>query len=123
MQVNRQVGKVTLCADGENPLEIFQKLATLQEVFCESKCGKCGCEDLSYRVRNVQDGKKTYTYPEMSCSKCWAKLSFGQSDDGALFPVRYQRKDKEYLKDKDGKNIPKGANGWVKYNKETGKEE
>ena len=123
MQVNKQIGTVTLLADGENPLEIFEKLAMLQEVFCEDKCGKCGNTALSYRVRKVQDGKKEYTYPELGCNKCYAKLTFGQSDDGRLFPVRYQRKDKEYIKDKDGRNIPKGSNGWVKYNKETGKEE
>jgi len=125
MQIQQKVNdRVTVVADGENPMELFQQLSSLQEVFGENCCGKCGGTNLTYRIRKAQKGKDEYDYPEMVCHSldiktgkaCYAKLSFGQGDDGILFPVRFQREGKVYVKDADGKNIPKGANGWVRYN-------
>ena len=129
MQVEYKVNdRAVVVANGENPLEVFKNLATLQEVFGEEKCGKCGGTNFTFRIRKAQDGKKEYEYPEIVChsyliedmnytnKKCYAKLTFGQSDDGILFPIRFKREGKEYVKDKDGKNIPKGDNGWVRYN-------
>lgn len=93
-------------------------------MFGEEVCGKCGCKNLRYQVRSVPDGKKSsFEYFELVCSDCWAKLSYGQSDDGALFPVRYQREGKEYVRDENGNKVRKGTNGWVKFSKETGREE
>lgn len=120
--------KLKVTASGDNPLELFKELSTLQEIFGEGSCKKCIKDkkpgtNLTYRIREVPDGKKVYTYPELVCQDCWAKFTFGQSDEGALFPVRYLREGKEYKKDADGKNIPKGEKGWVRYNKDTGKEE
>lgn len=138
MQVNLQVNdRTTVTANGDNPLAVFEELAMLQEIFGETSCKKCvkdnneikggksdrSCNNLTYRVRNVADGKKTYVYPELVCQDCWAKFTFGQSDDGVLFPVRFLREGKEYVKDKDGKNVPKGEKGWVRFNKATNKEE
>jgi hypothetical protein len=118
---------VHVVAEGETQMDVFQQIAEMQEVFGEQKCGKCGCTDLSYRVRKVPDGKKSeFSYPELVCQNkdCWAKLSFGQAkEDGKLFPVRFERDGKEYKKDANGKNIRRGSNGWVKFNKETNKEE
>lgn len=116
--------KTTVVAEGETPLDVFTTLATLQELFGEEKCGKCGCENLTYRVRTVGEGKKTYTYPELVCQnwECRAKLSYGQMENGGLFPVRYVREDGENVK-VDGKNVVKGSWGWVKFNRDTGKEE
>jgi hypothetical protein len=116
MKVNFKVNnKVTVTAEGETQLEVFEQLGSLQEVFGEEKCGKCGGDSLAFRVRHVTDGKKEYTYPEMQCRspKCFAKLSFGQQMESKnLFPKR---------KNEDG--TEKGKRGWVIYNKETGKEE
>lgn len=123
MQVSKTYGKTTITADGSTQLEVFTNIASMEEVFCESKCGKCNSEEINFRVRNVTEGKKEYVYPEMVCKKCYAKLTFGQSEGGKLFPVRFEREDGEYKKGPDGKNIQKGSHGWVKYNKETGKEE
>lgn len=123
MKVTRHYTNVSLTAEGATHLEVVKELAALEEVFSEAKCGKCGSEDIRFRVRSVQDGKKEYEYPEMLCGGCWAKLSFGQSEGGKLFPVRYEREGGEYKKDADGNYIPRGTRGWVKYNKETGKEE
>jgi len=111
--------KVTLVAEGESQLEVFENLASMQEVFAEEKCGKCSSDRLSFKVRKVPDGKKFFYYPELVCQKCYAKLTYGQSDAG-LFPIRYERKEKEYVKDANGKNIPLGTNGWIKWNKEKG---
>lgn len=114
--------RATVVAEGDTQLDVFTSLASMQEIFGESKCGKCDSEDIQFKIRTVKDGKKEYTYPEMQCRKCWAKLSYGQMEGGALFPVRYLREDGEYVK-VDDKLVPKGTRGWVKYNKETGKEE
>ena len=112
-------------AEGKNPVEVFQELATLSEVFGESKCGRCGGTDLKYVVRNVQDGKKTYSYFELRClnKDCRAKLSFGQTDDGIIYPKRYKTEDKEAVLDENGKRVVLGKWGWTIYNRETGKEE
>lgn len=124
MRVEYKVNdKAVIVAEGETQLEVFQNLASMQEIFGESHCGKCGSEHINFRVRNVKDGKKEYTYPEMQCQKCWAKLAYGQMEGGALFPVKFMREEGEYLKDANGKLIPKGTKGWVKFNKDTGKEE
>ena len=113
--------KTCVVAEGETQLDVFKNLASAQEVFGEEKCGKCGSENLRFQVRNVVDGKKNYDYPELVCRDCWAKLSYGQSDDG-LFPVRYERKDKEYVRDANGNKVKKGDMGWVKFDKVTGVE-
>lgn len=141
MEVQVKVNsKVTVVADGKNPMEVFQNLSALQEVFGEEKCGKCEGTNFSFRVRKAKDGKKEYLYPEIVCHShlietnsdgiikdskklCYAKLAFGQSDDGILFPIRFKREGKEYVKDTDGKNIPKGSNGWVRFNFEKKLEE
>lgn len=126
MKVELKVSNaVTITAEGESQLDVFKNLASMQEIFGEKKCGKCHGVDLVFRVRNVKDGKKEYEYPELHCSNkdCRAKLSYGQMEGGSLFPVRYERKDSENVKDKDGKNIVVGSWGWKRYNKETGKEE
>lgn len=117
--------KITLVAEGETQFDIFQTLAEMQEVFAEDACGKCKSKWLRFVVRNVQDGKKEYKYPELRCGNpsCRAKLTFGQSENGKLFPVRFKRQDGEYVKDENGRNIQKGNWGWVIYNKETGEEE
>jgi len=114
--------KLQLVAEG-SPAEIWQELQTFQELFEDNACGKCNNKDIKYRIRKAEKGKKEYDYYELQCPKCYAKMSYGQSDEGALFPIRFLREGKEYVKDENGKNIPKGTRGWVKFNKETGKEE
>ena len=126
MQVSVKLNnRVTVTAEGEKHTDLFHQLVALQEVFNDGGCGKCKSENLSYRIRKTTDekGKKEYLYYELTCLACYAKLTFGQSENGALFPVRYQREEGEYLKDANGKNVPKGNRGWVKFNKETNKEE
>ena len=86
--------------ESETESQLWKDLASLQEVFGESKCGKCGCEDLKMIVRTVDENE----YFELRCTKCFARLSYGQhKKGGGLFPKR-----------KDGENnyLPNG--GWVK---------
>jgi len=89
--------------EGTNQKEIFEQLAALQEIFGVAKCGKCGCTDLSFVVRENEGNK----YYELHCDKCRARLAFGSHKTGdTLFP---KKKDGDsYLPD----------NGWTKWDKE-----
>jgi len=96
--------------------ELFAKLAHLEEIFGHNQCVKCKSNNLKRVIRTAQGtddkGKvKTYTYYELRCEDCYARFQFGQGDNG-MFPQR---------KDKDGNYKPDG--GWVRYNKDTKKEE
>lgn len=122
--------KTCVVAEGETQLDVFKQLASMQEVFGEERCSKCGNDDLRFQTRKASKGKKEFVYPELVCKnpKCRAKLSYGQADDGVLFPVRFEREQNEdgvtvYIKGEDGRMISRGSYGWVIFNKETGKEE
>lgn len=98
-------GKVSVEFDGESQKDLFSQIASFQEVFEETKCGKCGSENLQFIVRTVEEND----YYELRCKDCGARLAFGvNKKGGGLFPKR---------KDKDGKWLPNG--GWVKWNPET----
>jgi hypothetical protein len=90
--------------------DVFGQLAQFQEVFEESKCGKCNSDDLRYVVRE-NDGNKYY---ELHCKKCRAKLAFGQhkNEQKTLFPKR-----KASANDPTG--LEKGAwlpdRGWLRW--------
>jgi len=126
MKVEVKISKDTIItAEADTQLDLFKQLGALTEVFGEEKCAKCG-SSYRYRVRTVTDGKKTYEYPEMYCTnrECRARLSFGQSEGGALFPKRYKQEDGETVIDKEtGKKVIKGTWGWARYNPETKTEE
>lgn len=120
-------GNNLIQVEGESQIDVFKAMASAQETFGEEKCGKCGKPNFKYVVRVAKDeAGDEYEYPELKCTNpgCYAKLSFGQEKKGGgLFPIRFQRDGKNYVKDKDGKSIPRGTNGWVKYNRETKQEE
>ncbi|MAF25512.1 hypothetical protein CL634_08075 [bacterium] len=102
-------GRVTVQLEGDTQAEVFAQLASFQEVFDETECGKCQSENLRFQVRNIDDN----LYYELKCMDCGARLSFGAlKKGGGLFP---RRKDKEgnWLSDR----------GWVKWNPETKQEE
>lgn len=123
IKLTRKSGNNLIQVEGETEMDVFENISSAEEVFSEANCGKCGSTEIRYKIRRVTDGKKEYKYPEMQCQKCYAKLTFGQSDNGVLFPVRHLREDGNYVLDKDGKRVAKGKNGWTKYNRETKKEE
>ena len=120
--------KVTVKVDGNNPQEVFQSLAVMQGVFSTEKCGCCGSDDLKYVARKAQGQKnKVYEYLELWCNKCHARLSFGISDEGQIYPktrisqlaVEKSESDKKraeenekYAKENYGMLM---NNGWYKY--------
>lgn len=128
MKLERWISPRTcVTVEGSEHLAIFKALTAAQEAFGERACGKCQSEDIEYVVREATDkkGKEEYEYPEMHCKnpKCRAKLTYGQAKDKTFFPIRFKRTGKEYDKDENGKLIPKGTNGWVKWNFDTKQEE
>lgn len=123
--------KVTVKVDGKNPQEVFDNLAVMQSVFSVDKCGCCQSEDLRFVVRKAQGEKnKVYNYYELWCNKCHARLSFGVSDDGQIYPklkisqlaVEKSEADKKRAEENEAyakKNYGNLMNaGWHKYKAE-----
>lgn len=121
MKVLRQLGTLTFEVEGDTQISLFEGLAevdrTCREVFGEPCCGVCGSENIVFKVRDVEkeDPKtkkqKKYRYYEMQCQAkgCWAKLSFGQHQEGdTLFPKGRKNDDGTWNK----------ARGWAKWEKE-----
>jgi DNA-directed RNA polymerase subunit RPC12/RpoP len=98
-------GRIAAEFDADTHRELFMQISRFQEVFEESKCGKCGSENLKFVVRTVDENE----YFELRCMDCGAKLAFGSmKKGGGLFPKR-----------KDGDNwLP--DNGWTKWNSKKG---
>lgn len=94
-------GNVAVEAEGQK--ELFELLATYQEVFGIIKCGNknCNSNNLRYTVREQADSKgKEHRYFELRCQSCNAKLPFGQHDNGqTLFPKKWVRWDRETNKE------------------------
>lgn len=105
MEVTKKVGSLTITFEAETQKEVFKYLSSLEEVFGETKCGKCGSENLRFVVRE-NDGNEYY---ELRCLDCGAKLAFGvNKKGGGLFPKR---------KDAEGNWLP--DKGWTKWNPKT----
>lgn len=119
MKLERWISpKTCVTVEGNEHMALVKAIVSAQEVFGESHCGKCGKDNLQFAIRKATDakGKEEYEYPELHCLDCRAKLTYGQAKDKTLFPVRFKRTGKEYDLDENGKYIPKGKNGWVKWN-------
>lgn len=119
MRVRVRVGNSVIEAEGENHADLWEQLATLQEAFSTEPCGKCGTEDVRYVARENADGDKFY---ELHCTNrnCRAKLRMSQRKKGGnLYPRR-----KAGANDSSG--LDEGAwlpdNGWMRWDRETGKE-
>jgi|TARA_Y100001937_G_scaffold92455_1_gene125200 ribosomal protein L40E len=107
MKLNYKLGNLTVEFECDTVKEVFNQLAIYQEVFGETKCGKCGSENLRFVVRE-NDGNEYY---ELRCLDCGARLSFGvMKKGGGLFPKR---------KDAEGNWLP--DNGWTRWNSKTKK--
>ena len=102
--------KLTATLDVSHQRDAFEELSRVQEVFGNTQCKKCNGTDVRYQVRTDHEENKYY---ELVCNSCRAKLAFGaHKKGGGLFPKR---------KDKEGNWL--NTNGWVKWNKDTQKEE
>ena len=110
VQFKSKSGRLSVEVEGDTQKDVFRQLSAFQEVFEQTKCGKCGSEDLRFVVRDVEDND----FYELHCNECHSRFAFGQhkGKDGTLFPRR---------KDGQGNWIPN--NGWTKYNPDTKKEE
>lgn len=99
-------GRMMFEVSGESAKDIFEQIANVQEVFdADSKCGCCDSANIKFRVRQVDD----YTFYELVCADCHARLSFGQNKKGGgLFPKR---------KAEDGGWL--SNNGWSKFEPKT----
>ncbi len=96
---NRLTAEITT----DSVKDTFKKLAEFQEVFDEPCCGLCNNEALKFVVRTVDSND----FFELKCTKCFAKLAFGQhKSGGSLFPKR---------KLTDG-SYDKEHQGWHKWN-------
>jgi hypothetical protein len=92
--------------EARNPIEAWDVVASVAEVFLKEPCGKCGSEDVHRILRKVQD----YTFRELVCSDCGAVLGLGERKDGsAIFPRRFGA---------DGKPLPN--RGWGEPAREAG---
>jgi len=126
MKVLRRLNNVDIEAEGDNSRDIFGDLAKLQEVFQHSKCGCCDGTEYRYVVRKAKDAKgKEFDYYELHCQdpKCRARIPFGQSENGVLYPKRRwgQLSEKDQEQRQDAKPAPDAKfdylpnNGWYKY--------
>ena len=97
--------RMVITVEGKDQRDLFEQLASLQEVFGDSKCGACGKSNLKFVVRDVEKDGEENRYYEMRCADCGARLTYGCHKKGnSLFPKR---------KDADGKFSK--TNGWSKY--------
>ena len=108
MRVNHRSlnGRIEIVAEGDTQKEVFQQLASLQEVFEETSCGmpNCKSENLRFVVRTVDDNN----FYELHCLDCRARFVFGQhKKNGTLFPKR---------KDDEGKWL--ANRGWARWEPE-----
>jgi len=103
--------KLTFEIEADTQRNVFESLATIQEVFNETKCEKCKGEDLQYVVRNVNGDD----YYELRCKNrdCRARLSYGVHKQGGTLFAKRKDKDNNWLNN----------SGWLRWNKETQQEE
>lgn len=110
MKTTYTTGNYTVEFDAETQTGLVEQIAAFEEVFANTKCGKCGSENLKWVVRTDKEENKYY---ELRCADCGAKLSFGcNKKGGGLFPKR-----------KDAEGNWKPDSGWMKWNSETKQEE
>lgn len=107
LKVQRKLNANTIIeADGQTTAEVFEKLASLEEVFRVTQCGKCGCDRVTFTVRR---DKEDHVYYQAQCldANCGAEFRFGvrKKPAGTLFPQ---------LKDRDGNW--KNFGGWLIWN-------
>ncbi len=72
-------GKLVIKVEGSTIKDLFEQIGPVAEVLDgDDCCGKCGSVHIYPRAREAQG----FTYYELVCSDCRAKLSFGQHKDG-----------------------------------------
>ena len=73
--------------EGGNQKELFEKIASTQEIFKARSCELCKSDNTTFNVRTATKDKKTFTYYELKCNHCGASFQFGVLQEGdRLFP-------------------------------------
>jgi hypothetical protein len=91
--------------------DLFYELAVVAEIFSEPSCGLCNSQAILPIIRKSKDKRgKEFTYYEMKCIKCNARLAYGQANDTEnLFPKRKTT-------DANGKEVYDTKNrGWARW--------
>jgi hypothetical protein len=78
-------GRLQFEVEGKAQNDLFEQIASIQEVFDDNACGLCGKTNLRLVVREVDDNK----FYEVRCEDCQGRLSLSQNKKGGtLYPVR-----------------------------------
>ena len=96
----------------------LQEVANVYSKGCQKcKRNKKPGDNIRFNSRTVEK----FTYSELLCNDCGAKLSFGKNSDGNLFARWYEQdpNDPAQALMKDGKKVPLPDGGWLKFNPET----
>ena len=111
-------GRISVDITADTAVGTFEQIALFQEVFEQTKCGKCGSEDLRFNIRTSGEGDKYY---ELICNNCGAKLAFGcNKEGGGMYPQRkFGKKHAQFVA---GEANYKPDNGWTKWDKAQNKE-
>ena len=113
---------ITIHAEGENTLEVFEQLAELTKVFGEPNAVK-GEHSAPYifRVRTVGTDKFYELVVEQDGPMKFVKLPYGCSKEKKeLYPKRMKTDNKgKAIKGDNGKGIVLPDRGWIKWNPET----
>lgn len=105
--------------EADTTKEIVDELTKIEELRTEP-CGKCKQHNTFVRAKVVGDN----VFYGMECRDCHAVLNYGVSKDKKphVYKKRVEVDEQgKAVKDKDNKVTFLGVNGWVIYNKQTGK--
>ena len=103
MRASFKVGpRAIVEADGSTVKEVFERLAVLAPVLAHAdRCGLCGGTRVVPNMRLPQG----FTYYELACLSCGARLPLGQTKEGGvLFP-----------KTRNDDHTPKPNGGWERW--------
>ena len=115
MKLTKQIKAGLVVELEENKqIDLFESLASAEEVFGEAECGKCKGQIFKHIIRTNDDDDKFY---ELLCLKCKAKLAYSchKGKGGTLYP---QRKDNKtgVVTGTPFAYLPN--NGWLKWDRE-----
>lgn len=99
--------------EGKEQKDVFEQLASIQEVFGSEICELCKKGNLQFVVRNVEDNN----FYEIKCKDCGGKLALSQNKKGgSLYPVRKLKNGLPSKVDDEGP-FDFTTNGWHKYDR------